>query len=700
MRIVEALTMSETKSPTSTTSKIKDNSAPKSKQTPPGNVSTETTTTPNTNGAKMLVPSFIRLFIMYRTFYQSKSLDVDSLATVFPNGKEKQAAKLIVTRLMKFGLLTFMKKHYNENEQGQLIELIMKQIVFKQFSNEYKQHIDYKALNKNSKYQELAFNTQDVMCNIFQFLTFCELLNCSLVDTHWLYHTWNINSVYYVDLTNLVSKTGKSVHAGNYNYYARIWQRIVNARSIVLRLLATNKLTDFNHDKLINRVSMLGNVEKIGGICKNEPGDIAILKTIINKCKNKIRHYSLEIHIDARENDKQNILPDPLELVNLNYIRICDLVFYIKWSKNCDTLNIERMDNISDEWLNHAINNCDCSGIKSLILFNVEFEMCDEELLKKFAQKFVSLKQLTITILANIDSCLLFCTFLKDVIANNNTKIDIRTGHYIGYDNYVQLRNIFRDNKLAIDKMEIGVGDESRRETWNLQFRGIKKTIASQSNIRHLKIKNWQKGGKHLQQFVDYIQNSTSNNVQGNCKANDEKKDGDGDGDIASPRSTTTFAALKIIEIEDIRALLQACSNLGLIEKFLQLDIISKQNLFVIGNFKAPPVNEKDFLASFKSLCKNVFRLISSARVAIDINILFEQLYNAQKMQPEAQEIFMSYFNEKKLLNECDKKLQRNEYYNPLMKPVASFAFEEVPFYHNAILFHVANVENLTVCDE
>ena len=67
----------------------------------------------------------------------------------------------------------------------------------------------------------------------------------------------------------------------NYNYCAKIWQRILNARSIFIHL--KYKLEYFTFDELINTVSMLGNVEQVDGNYRDEEGDIAILKTIINK---------------------------------------------------------------------------------------------------------------------------------------------------------------------------------------------------------------------------------------------------------------------------------------------------------------------------------------------------------------------------------------------------------------------------------
>ena len=127
-----------------------------------------------------------------------------------------------------------MKKWYSEDEQAKIINLIFDQIVLikyiKQYrsvtiynpnynyndNHNYKENIETycKDIDDINYYQKLVFNTNDLMSCIFQFVEYdsfsnCDLANCSLVSSHWLYHGWNPNSIYFVNLKQLIHATAR-----------------------------------------------------------------------------------------------------------------------------------------------------------------------------------------------------------------------------------------------------------------------------------------------------------------------------------------------------------------------------------------------------------------------------------------------------------------------------------------------------------
>ena len=173
-------------------------------------------------------PSFIRLFFMRRILHKymidntqcgaATGKVVEHLvSTLNDSGEEiKKTAKDIVTRLVDDGIQVYMDKWYNEKQESNIIEMIFNKIILKNFDKEYNKLVTYsnnKDGNVDMKYQRLLFNSNDLMSYIFQYLELYHGIEnddsymCSLVDSHWLYHVWNVNSVYFVDLDVLIQKT-------------------------------------------------------------------------------------------------------------------------------------------------------------------------------------------------------------------------------------------------------------------------------------------------------------------------------------------------------------------------------------------------------------------------------------------------------------------------------------------------------------
>ena len=180
----------------------------------------------------------------------------------------------------------------------------------------------------------LLFNSNDLMCLIFHYLqddTFGknDLFHCSLVNSHWLYHVWDVNSVYCVELTQLIQQTLK--HTGNNSHSSalRAWQRFINAKSIYIYWVKKN----ISYSKpLLNKLLSLKHLEKIFIYLGNdEKMSIEILKAIMYTSRKNIRWRKIEI----TKASKEYAYLSPLSLLNVQYMEIQDSYFYRIWSNKC-----------------------------------------------------------------------------------------------------------------------------------------------------------------------------------------------------------------------------------------------------------------------------------------------------------------------------------------------------------------------------
>ena len=165
-----------------------------------------TTQTNSMQAYRVIVPSFIHLFVIRRILckYQQNSRKKISnlLNQHFKPICKHKAARFILLRLVNNELKKYMKQWYKEKD-SKIISMIFNQIILTQYHKAYAKltKYNYKQHKKSAYYQSALFNTADVMCNIFQFLNFKrlnkynssvnhgDLVNCSFVCTHWLYHS-------------------------------------------------------------------------------------------------------------------------------------------------------------------------------------------------------------------------------------------------------------------------------------------------------------------------------------------------------------------------------------------------------------------------------------------------------------------------------------------------------------------------------
>ena len=236
-----------------------------------------------------------------------------------------------------------MKKWYVKVEkQSNIIDIIFHEIILQKLDQEYHQLISYpKSRDGSNNFTVLVFNTSDLMTNIFQCLHFyiyrphnaagewrgwSELTNCSLVCSHWLYHAWNPNSIYYINLSSFV----------NSNIRTSVWQRIINAQSITIQTIDEQEQLNA---VLIKRFSMLKNITFIESSCIDKKHE-QLIQILIQQCQHKIQYFDLTIipeRMNGRrgvENRNTNHQLQPrkqweLQLLNAESIIVTNLRFHI-----------------------------------------------------------------------------------------------------------------------------------------------------------------------------------------------------------------------------------------------------------------------------------------------------------------------------------------------------------------------------------
>ena len=470
-------------------------------------------------------PSFIRLFVINRIIrqYIVDNIDddsnrcettaiIDKLASIFKNEKldndkdESQKVFDILYRLITDGIKTYMNKWYNEKEQAMIIEMIFNKIILVKFAQEYNKLIKY---NGKNKYENLLFNSTDLMTHIFQYLRFYTNLNgdlfgCSLVNSHWLYHSWNVNSVYYVSLEKLIEQTYKYGYKNDHeNNILRMWQRIMNVKDIYFRYYSWDeyKVTEL----VLNRLLMIKNVRNVNihlfvddidakGSC-NFDVLIEKLRNAVSKWK-EIEECSLSIlYMSTKEsiaNDDKNVtLLSPLKLLNARYIQIGDVNFYREWSQKCEKLSLTSGGRIKFDknWCDFVIKHCDCSGVKFLELAYVGFDdkCVNDFLLKQLVSKFSNVKKLDLDMLEYCVSIVLLLKYMTPVIKANKGNIELEFAEYfVDWDKMIEM---WDKHHLNVDmcKLYLGGGETSFDHEEEDAWRGA---IRFMNNINQQKSSN------------------------------------------------------------------------------------------------------------------------------------------------------------------------------------------------------------------
>ena len=194
---------------------------------------------------KFSVTNFVRLFQINRIVKHIKSannLEIkDTISRLCHNVKVSQkqlsTIKKMVSDLLSYGIRRYMHDYYEEIESPfEMIELTFNKIIREKYSNEYNIMTKYTSSSKNNqgKFENDFFNTNVLITYALQFLgdvnTNSDIINCSLVSSHFLYYAFDPKSIYYANLVKLVEDTNK-----NFMPYApRQWQRFTSVCNVKL----------------------------------------------------------------------------------------------------------------------------------------------------------------------------------------------------------------------------------------------------------------------------------------------------------------------------------------------------------------------------------------------------------------------------------------------------------------------------------
>ena len=606
-------------------------------------------------------PSFVRLFVINRIIREyintivgddptinetisilNKLCNVFKNETLNVNNKEvelESKARDILLRLITDGLKKYMNDWYNEQEQAIIIEMIFNKMIIANFEEEYNQLITYVGKNK---YENLLFNSTDLMANVFQYLEYGEkfdgdLVECSLVNSHWLYHSWNVRSVYYVDFDQLIEQTSK-YGADDNNNILRIWQRLTNAKDVYFNNRNV-KFTKF----VLNRLLMMKNIRNVTFTFHDVDSTdicVVILKTLFSKWKDKIEWCCL----DAESTLNENAILSPLKLLNCRYIEICDVYFYRMWSNKCKELVLSPMGNIDSNWCKYVINHCDCSGIKILELRGIEF--CDKAsininqcLLKQLLLKFNNLEKLSLYFSKRFDSNISFLIqCLRPIIKSNDGSIELEFDYsFTDWDKINKIWN--KDNLDAnVDMCKICLDSGFAEEDLELiHFIGEKR-----DDIYDIKTNTPKKNN-----CLTYLNFSTKI-----------------DWDLLS--LCLSFESIDILQLNidfDYCYLLSA---------FLEWNLYTiddaKETLFIVVNGDCMHTHYTDF----EQVCKNIVSLLDK-QMPIDIHITIDTIYEEEINK--CKEIYAKYFQDRKLLDNYKAPKCNMSVCRPCVKPLTVLTY-------------------------
>ena len=627
------------------------------------------------------VPSFIRLFVIRRILMTAHKTQekMRNLAIMLPDKKMQDSAFDILLFLLNNGFKQYMSKFYNEEKQSNVIELIFNKIILKKFDKEYEKITRYRSICNDDHFQSLVFNMNDLMCLIFQFLKFDEkvdgdLNNCSLVNSHWLYHSWNPNSIYHIDKAEMSHLSTIDVRSSR---NARVWQRLMNVKSV--------HVSNFRwSDLALEKLSMMRNVQHVVQLDSYPPYifNDRLIKIIKQVWAPKILTFNVGLMCQNSSNNntdsesnienkdrkptttKTLLNPDPLRLINAIDITLKHQPTrtddYILWSNKCEKLTLKRMRHVDEKWVSFIVDNCDCSGIKSLTIIDMKFSpkvvsKTMNILLAKLAEKFENLQYLTINLSTCEEYVLSLWKLLKPIIDKNKIKMELQLDKFGSNFNMLNkwLTNVGYNNK--IDKL--GLEISAFKKIGTLNQTPHKAMMDCMKNVQLLKIAVTTYWTQWADQDLCKILND--NILQQNNNKND--------------KFGQCLQVMQLIfqDPYDPPTIYMPIDDMI---KFLNFKMLDLQKFYVIIDIVTNYGWRNDFGKKFDTFCQRIVSLIKG-RAAIDIKIIFLQI-NDKSIFDKYYKVFLQYFNEKKLLNDYQPPICNN-YCVAMVHPRMCFTFVE-----------------------
>ena len=379
---------------------------------------------------------------------KAKELDVSS-------HKRCKTASAILGVLYSTDISYFMAHTYTQGDD-EIISFLFDKMI-NNFPNEYKALISFDhncvSINNNNKSntdkndnnnnnnsnnilaprhnERLLFNQKDLIPKIFRFLSWINVNSCCLVNSIWLYHGYNINSIYYFDSRIWFRKLGSNSYS---KQKTRFLQRLINVKKFRytyrINNWAENELLLNTFVELFNKYQNIQFIELVLGPYINNHGDVKFQKNIINstgKHSRKLQYFGCDCTHNVTTDLWYPYLPI-LYLSNCNEIKLSKLLFPIMFTNKCNRLSLNFLGNIDKKWCDNIIDNCDFSGVKHLLLNDISFAKTmsnieKHEIIGKLVPKLYNLQRLSIEKPTN-DIVLLWKTLLP-IIKKNNTFVDL-----------------------------------------------------------------------------------------------------------------------------------------------------------------------------------------------------------------------------------------------------------------------------------
>ena len=676
---------------------------------------------------KFPVPNFIRLFVLVRVLHEvNDDAAIRKLVAVFQEKEEQETAFSILSNLINNGgIKEYMRRYYDERYHCIIIEKIFNQIILTKYSSQFQlittfsfSKIDNNINFEKYKYQIKVFNTNDVMSLIFGYLTYShnfdgDLLNCSLVCSYWLYHVYNPNSIYHIDISKLLKarlqgyKQEIAVAKGELNvnfYYNRIvslhtrqWQRLINCKSIWIYMYPYHNNIELANNLLLSKILTLKNIEKI--YCKIRKRYLSIFKAIIANCKDTIKQLNLSVGTytpiatnndnndnndrdntdDIKTDKKQELdhddpeyIPKILILPNVEKITIeiqnFDDMSLIGWSKKCHYLELKKINKF---WCDFVINNCDCSGIKHLKFWNTVIVDDDDDevilvpLLIKLANKFTGINKLSFEFSRLHKNFGILLQALKPIINKNNTEIHVDIPRDINVDinSYIS----FTENCTIGPTVLSCIVDSNTPSA-------LCDMISNDYIVKRLEILDIEDADRSkkqvgLMQFINFLSMADIYSLVSNVSACNQ------------------LQCLKVIRI--VKRLAVPIVNSQTLHDFLDLEWIVKRQLFIIVVFKIKMdfmhsddvyCYNDEFFGQFSKLCQKIASLIIDKHLPIDITLLIKTKGHRNDTFKELNTIVQSVFS-KIYSTRCQlHQDQCNAYCIPLAQPIVSLTVEQESF--------------------
>ena len=586
------------------------------------------------------IPCFIRLFVIGRiisTYINSSSSEkeklskVEELASICNNHENRDDIESLVfdilSRLVKDGIKKYMNKWYNENEQRDIIRIIFDKIILNKFEKAYYQLIRY-GCDEMTQYQTKVFNSSDLMSCIFEYLEYgCyfdgDLFSCSLVDSCWLYHSWNVNGVYHVDLDEIVDIT-QMFHTNGNSFILRRWQRLIHTKSI--KIYAVRLDCHVVWKKLL----LLTNIEELeAAFVLYDATEISRFKLLMKRYAPRLKTCNIHASHAWSKFAEDQLLT--IKFPNAQKISINNLFVYPIWSNKCQELVFDEKVNVSAKWCNFMIEHCDCSNVKILTLFRKIDPLINKSMLEQLVNKFTSVEKLTIDIYFELnDNILLFWQLLNPILLNNHGKValDMR----LETPSKINLLNeTIKKHNLKVEWLNADIGsnivDDSRDDTIKL--------VQDRDNdgLNHLKIDI---GAEERSRYT---------------------------WPKTQLYKRLSFRSINVIEFISYRSAL----SIGFVIELMEMHQINARRMFLIINAQEAITRMVDFtfdddddegkFVSFNRLCRKIYGLIEQ-KFPVDIRITFA--FGEERYFKQCMEIYSSLFHSENVLNEYEEPICDN----------------------------------------